>query len=164
MVTDNPLIESCFSRTPPRPEILGIWLEIGRGSAWLGWELTGAGWVLAGSWLGAGWKLAESNHYDEPRVPRASFDFSRRLGPAGGGLRTEYPGRGQSGEVARGVTLAGSEVLPIHRMLERSGGGILQLVLGTPNTSYARAEGGILRLGREALPIHRMGVIVTVSR
>ena len=49
MVTDNPLIESCFSRTPPRPEILEIWLEIGRGSAWLGWKL----WELAGSWLRA---------------------------------------------------------------------------------------------------------------
>ena len=37
--------------------------------------------MLARSSLGAGW---ESNHYEEPRrVPRASFDFSRRLGPAG---------------------------------------------------------------------------------
>ena len=71
MVTDNPLIESCFSRTPLTRNfgnLAGDW----SGSAWLGWKLTGAGWVLAGCWLGAGWELA-----GEARVPKTSFDFLR---------------------------------------------------------------------------------------
>ena len=103
MVTDNPLIESCLSRTPPRPEILWHWLEIGWGRpgglGWAGvdWSWLGAGWKLAGSWLEAGW--AESNRYEEPRVSRASFDCSRRLGPAGG---TPGLACGRSGGDTRG--------------------------------------------------------------
>ena len=86
MVTDNPLIESCFSRTPPRPEISAL---AGNcfGSAWTG---LGAGWKLAG----ADWELAESNHYDEPRLPRTILDFLEKAragwGDTQAGLRTQW--------------------------------------------------------------------------
>ena len=87
--------------------------------------------MLAGCWLGAGWELAGSwlraittmnpEYLGHLSISR---EGSGRLGVA---LRTEYPGGGNPGKSRGGVTLAGSEVLPTHRMLERSGGGILQL-------------------------------------
>ena len=67
--------------------------------------------MLARSSLGAGW---ESNHYEEPRVPRASFDFSRRLGPAG-----RIPG------LACGPS--GGILGAIRRSRADPGGGILEI-------------------------------------
>ena len=90
-MTNNPLIESCFSRTPPRPEILEIWLEIGRGSACLGWKL----WELAGSWLRA---ITTMN----PEYLVHLSIFEKGLGGYLGGLKVSGRYLTQSGEVARG--------------------------------------------------------------
>ena len=113
MVTDNPLIKSCISRTPPRPKIL--WKLLG-----LGWSWAGAGWELAGSWLGAGgelagnwrgtrswlelagsWLRAITTRNPEHRAESNHYDFSRRLGPAGGILGLACGYSGQAGEVAQ---------------------------------------------------------------
>ena len=81
--------------------------------------------MLAGCWLGADWELAGSwlEAALSPMNPeyRAFFDLSRRLGVGGGIL-------GLACGPYSGQPRKSREVLPIHRMLERSGG-ILQLVL-----------------------------------